>query len=125
MTFLVYWPSLNSDLVYDAREEILQEGFITSLSNLPAVLSLKVLGMHLILGNPPGQLLYMMLIASICGREPFGYHLCNNLLHAANVALLGGQSAALAIVQRSGDRTRQCGNKVIDSNFHLLRSTPA
>jgi len=88
VTFLVYWPSLKSDFVYDAREEILKEGFITSLSNLPDVLSLKVLGMNLMLGDRPGQLLYLMLNAAIWGREPFGYHLSSNLLHAANVALL-------------------------------------
>jgi len=88
VTFLVYWPSLKSDFVYDAREEILNERFITSLANLPAVLSLKVLGMNLMLGNRPGQLLYLMLIAAVSGREPFGYHLCSNLLHATNVALL-------------------------------------
>lgn len=89
LAFLVYLPSLHSDFVYDARVEILKEGFITSLSNLPAVLSLQVLGMpHLMLGPRPGQLLYLMLIAGVCGKEPFGYHLCSNLLHAVNVALL-------------------------------------
>ncbi len=88
VTFLVYWPSLKSDLVYDARTEILEEGFITSLSNLPAVLSLKVLGMNLMLADRPGELLYLMLIAAVSGRDPFGYHLANNILHAANAALL-------------------------------------
>jgi len=88
VAFGVYAPSLRSDFVYDARTEIIEEGFITSLSNLPAVLSLKVLGMNLMLGTRPGQLLYLMLIAAVCGKEPFGYHLCSNLLHAANVALL-------------------------------------
>jgi tetratricopeptide (TPR) repeat protein len=88
VTFLVYWPSLSSDFVYDARLEILSEGFITSLSNLPAVLSMKVMSMHLVLGTRPGHLLYLMLIAAVSGKEPFGYHLCSNLLHAANVALL-------------------------------------
>jgi len=88
VAFLAYWPSLQSDLVYDARKEILEEGFITSPANLPAVLSLKVLGMNLILGDRPGQLLYLMLNAALWGKEPWGYHLCSNLLHAANVALL-------------------------------------
>ena len=88
VTFLVYWPSLASDFVYDDRAEILEEGFITSLSNLPDVLSLKVLGMDLMLRDRPGQLLYLMFIAAISGREPFGYHLCSNLLHAGNAALL-------------------------------------
>jgi len=87
MTFLVYLPSLRSGFVYDAGWEI-EEGFLTSIFNLPAVLSLKVLGMNLMLASRPGQLLFLMLIAAICGKEPFGYHLCSNLLHAANVALL-------------------------------------
>ncbi len=88
VTFLAYWPSLKSGFVYDAHIEIFEEGFVTSLANLPAVLSLKVLGMNLMLEDRPGQMLYLMLIAAVCGKEPFGYHLCSNLLHAANVALL-------------------------------------
>ncbi len=88
VAFAVYWPSLKSDFVYDARIEIIEEGFITSFSNISAVLSLKVLSMNLTLGARPGQMLYLMLIAVVSGKEPFGYHLCSNLLHAANVALL-------------------------------------
>lgn len=84
----VYLPSLSSDFVYDAHKEIVEEGFITSISNLPDVLSLKVLGMNLMLADRPGQLLYLMLIAVFSGKEPFGYHLCSDLLHAVNVALL-------------------------------------
>ena len=88
VAFSVYGPSLNSDFVYDAKKDIMNEGFITSISNLPAVLSLKVLHMNLMLGDRPGQMLYLMLTAVIWGKEPFGYHLGSNLLHAANVALL-------------------------------------
>jgi len=88
IAFFVYWPSLKSNFVYDASAEILEEGFITNLSNLSAVLSLKVLGMNLMLGGRPGQLLYLMLNAAIWGRVPWGYHLCSNLLHAVNVAFL-------------------------------------
>jgi hypothetical protein len=87
-TFAVYAPSLASGLVYDAPLEIVQEGFVTSLANLPAVLTLKVLGMPVILASRPGQILYLMLIASISGKAPSGYHLGSNLLHAINVALL-------------------------------------
>ena len=88
VTFLAYAPSLKSDLVYDAHIEIVEEGFITTISNLPAVLSLKVLGMNIMLGRRPGHLLYLMLLASVCGKTPFGYHLASNFLHATNVALL-------------------------------------
>jgi len=88
VAFLVYWPSLKSGFVYDAYIEIFEEGFVTSLSNLPAILSLKVLGMDLVLRARPGQLLYLMLNAAVWGKAPFGYHLGSNLLHSANVALL-------------------------------------
>lgn len=88
VAFLVYWPSLKSDFVYDGRFEIIEEGFINSLANLPAVLSLKVLGLHLLLADRPGQILYLMLNAALWGEVPWGFHLTSNLLHAANVALL-------------------------------------
>src|ERR1700733_15802416 len=88
ITFIVYWPSLHSDFVYDARVEILEEGFITNPAYLPAVLSLKVLGLPLILGDRPGHLLFLMGNAALWGKEPWGYHLTCNLLHAPNVALL-------------------------------------
>jgi hypothetical protein len=88
IAFFAYWPSLSSDFVWDARLEIFEEGFFTNLSNLSAVLSLKVLGMPLILADRPGQLLYLMLNAAVWGTNPWGYHLCSNLLHAANTGLL-------------------------------------
>jgi Flp pilus assembly protein TadD len=88
VTFGVYLPSLGSGLVYDARKEILEEGFVTSLSNLPAVLSFQVLHMNIMLEDRPGQLLYMMLNAAAWRTEPWGYHLGSNLLHAANAGLL-------------------------------------
>jgi Flp pilus assembly protein TadD len=88
ITFLVYAPSLHSDLVADAHKEIIDEGFITSLSNLPAVLSLKVLSMHLMLSDRPGEMLYLMLNAALWGTKPFGYHLSSILLHSLNAALL-------------------------------------
>src|SRR5580700_2162680 len=74
ITFVVYMPSLRSGFVYDAGWEM-EEGFLTSISNLPAVLSLKVLGMNLMLAGRPGQLFFMMLIAAIFGKASFGYHL--------------------------------------------------
>lgn len=87
-TFLLYSPSLWSGFVYDAPIQILQEGYLTSLAHLPEVLTLQVLGMDLHLGTRPGQLLYLMLVAAVWGKEPLGYHLGSNLLHAINVALL-------------------------------------
>ena len=104
VTFLAYLPSLGSDFVYDARKEILEEGFVSSLSNLPQVLSLKVLGTSLLLGPRPGQLLYLMGIYAVCGPHPSGFHLASLLLHAANVALLLVVAHAVAAGRRDGAR---------------------
>jgi protein O-mannosyl-transferase len=87
IAFLIYLPSLHSGFVYDGPL-LIQEGFFTSISNLGDVLSFKVLSSHLMLADRPGQLLYLMLIAAVSGTEPFLYHLCDNVLHAANVAML-------------------------------------
>ena len=88
VSFLVYWPSLQSDFVYDARQEILDEGFVISPENLSNVLSLKTVEMDVMLRDRPGQILYMMLINAMGGKKPFGYHLGSNLLQAANAAIL-------------------------------------
>jgi tetratricopeptide (TPR) repeat protein len=46
-------------------------------------------------------MLYLMLIAAVSGKQPFGYHLCSNLLYAANVALLFVLLLRLLAVQPS------------------------
>jgi len=107
IALLVYLPSLDSDFVYDARKEIIEEGFITSLSNLSAVLSLKVLGMNLMLSDRPGQLLYLMIIAAFSGRDPFGYHLCSVILHAVNAGLLFYMLQHLARLEVTSDLTNR------------------
>src|ERR1700677_472888 len=88
LAFALYGPSLGSDFVYDSRIEIYQEGFINHLAYLPDVLTLKVLTMPLMLGDRPGQILFMMMLYSTTGPHPFLFHFASNLLHAANVALL-------------------------------------
>jgi tetratricopeptide (TPR) repeat protein len=80
-------PSLNSGFVSDARLEI-DEGFVTSLSNLSKIVSLQVLGMHLMLSDRPGEMFYLMLNTALWGKSPMGYHLSSILLHVMNVALL-------------------------------------
>src|ERR1700677_3709402 len=105
ITFLVYLPSLKSDFVYDARTIILSEGFVSSLANFPTVLSLKVLSMNLILADRPGELLYLMINFAIWGKQPWGYHLSNNLLHAANVALFWILLRRLVSSERETSRT--------------------
>lgn len=88
ITFAVFWPTLWSDFVYDARMQILTDPFPHDPRNWPAVLSFAVLGMDVLDFNRPVHLASLMLDAAIWGREPFGYHLTSVLLHCANVVLL-------------------------------------
>jgi len=111
ITFVIYAPSLRSDFVSDAHKEIIEEGFVTSLSNLPKIISLKVLSMHLMLSDRPGEMLYLMLNAALWGKNPFGYHLSSILLHAINAVLLFMLLRRLALsemkVASSGSMTVQ------------------
>ncbi len=107
LAFLLYWPSLKSDFVYDANYEILEEGFITSWANLPDVLSFKVLGENLILADRPGTILYLMIHARLWGKEPWGFHLGSNLLHALNAGLLFLLGWRLVEAELPGEVLRQ------------------
>jgi tetratricopeptide (TPR) repeat protein len=88
ITFAVFSATLGADLVYDARMQILTDGFIHDWRNWPAVLSGRVLGMDVLDFNRPAMLASLMLDAAVWGREPFGYHLASVALHAVNVVLL-------------------------------------
>ncbi len=101
IAFAVYLPSLKSDFVSDARLEI-DEGFVTSLSNLPTLFSPTVLGLNLMLADRPGEMFYLMLNSALWGKQPFGYHLDSILLHAANVALLFVLLRRLIAVEAGG-----------------------
>jgi tetratricopeptide (TPR) repeat protein len=118
ITFLVYVPSLHSDFVSDARLEI-NEGFVTSLSNLPKVFSLRVLGMHLLLSDRPGEMFYLMVNAALWGKTPFGYHLSSILLHAANVFLLAALLRRLAAAEGTG----MVGRDLLRVQFALAMAT--
>jgi len=86
--FLLYLPSLGSGFVYDAEEQILADGYIHDRSKIVDVLTLKVLGEDVLDENRPMQLLLLMADSICWGKNPFGYHLTTNLLHAANTALV-------------------------------------
>src|ERR1700677_1795303 len=107
LAFCFFIPALSAGFVYDGPL-LIKEGFFTNIANLPDVLTLKVLGMPLLLGDRPGQLLYLMLIALVWGTKAWGYHLCSNLLHAANAGLLFvlGRRVALEAGQKDGVRLR-------------------
>lgn len=88
LTFLVYAPTLWSDFVYDARAQILVGDYIHNPANLPEVLTFRVLGRDVLDFNRPVQLLSLMVDSLLWGRNPVGYHLTSNLLHAGNAAMV-------------------------------------
>lgn len=84
----LYLPSLSADFAWDSVMQVRNDNFIHDPRNLPAVLTLRVLGMDVLDFNRPVQLLSLMADAAIWGRHPFGFHLTNLLLHAGVTALL-------------------------------------
>lgn len=84
----LYLPTLGAGFAWDSKIQVQYDTFIHDLQNLPAVLSLRVLGMDVIDSNRPTQLLSLMADAVLWGKQPFGYHLTSVLLHAAVVVLL-------------------------------------
>lgn len=85
---ILYLPTLGAKFAWDSSIQVLTDTFIHDPGNLPAVLSLRVLGMDVLDFNRPTQLLSLMLDAAVWGKNPFGYHLTNILLHAAVTVLL-------------------------------------
>jgi protein O-mannosyl-transferase len=90
ITLAVFWPTLSSQFVYDARLQILTGDFIHDPGNWVPVLSGQVLTMDVLDFNRPVQLASLMLDAAVWGRDAFGYHLTSVLLHALNVVLVWG-----------------------------------
>jgi len=88
ITFAAFSATLAADFVYDARLQILTDGFIHDWRNWPAVLTGRVLAMDVLDFNRPAMLASLMLDATIYGRDPFGYHLTSVLVHVANVLLV-------------------------------------
>lgn len=90
ITLAVFWPTLSSKFVYDARLQIVTGDFIHDPWNWVAVLSGQVLAMDVLDFNRPVQLASLMLDSAIWGKDAFGYHLTSVLLHAVNVVLVWG-----------------------------------
>lgn len=88
VTAALYLPTLSADFAWDSQIQVRDDTFIHNLGNLPAVLSLRVLGMDVLDFNRPTQLLSLLLDAAFWGRHPFGYHLTSLLLHVAVTLLL-------------------------------------
>ncbi|MCE0497444.1 MAG: hypothetical protein LV481_05795 [Methylacidiphilales bacterium] len=73
--------SLASGFVYDSVAEIKNWSFIHDPGNLLTALSFRIMGMDVIDFNRPVAVTSLMFDSLLWGRNPFGYHLTNILLH--------------------------------------------
>jgi hypothetical protein len=88
VSMALYLPTLGAKFAWDSSTQVLTDPFIHDPGHLPAVLSLRVLGMDVVDCNRPTHLLWLMADAALWGKNPFGYHLTSVLLHGAVVVAL-------------------------------------
>lgn len=86
--FLLYLPSLRSGFVYDAEAQVEIGDYIHQPAHFGEVLSLRVMSRDVLDFNRPVQLFSLMLDSLIWGKNPLGYHLTSNLLHAVVASLV-------------------------------------
>jgi protein O-mannosyl-transferase len=86
-TLILYWPALSNGFV-DYDDDIYVTANAQVQSGLTAE-NFKWAFTHSVAGNwHPITMLSHMLVCQFCGLRPFGHHLLNVLLHAANAALV-------------------------------------
>jgi hypothetical protein len=73
--------SLNAGFVYDSTAEIRNWDFIHEPGNLLMALSFRIMGMDVVDFNRPVEITSLMFDSLVWGKNPFGYHLTNILLH--------------------------------------------
>jgi hypothetical protein len=86
--FTLYSRSLWSGFVYDAQAQIQEDSYIHTPAHFADVVTLRVLAQDVLDGTRPVYLFSVMIDSLFWGRNPFGYHLTSNLLHAINATLL-------------------------------------
>lgn len=79
MVLLCYGNALGNDFVFDDNFQVLSNKALRSLSNIPAVLTASY--------RPLRDVSFVFDFA-IWGQKPFGFHLTNVLIHAANAILV-------------------------------------
>jgi protein O-mannosyl-transferase len=88
ITLVLWFPPRDAEFVYDARYQILYDSFLHDPSNLPEVLTLRVLARDVLDFNRPVQIASLMLDAALWGKEAFGYRLTSAVLHTITTVLL-------------------------------------
>lgn len=79
MVLLCYWNALGNGFVFDDNEQVVGNRLLRSLANIPHLLTSSY--------RPLRDLSHVFDFA-IWGERPFGFHLTNVLLHAANATLV-------------------------------------
>lgn len=77
----IYWNSLGSDFVWDARAQLLGDPFFETPGRWLDLFSLGILSQDVLDNNRPLQLLSLLVDTRLWGKNPFGFHLTNLLLH--------------------------------------------
>jgi tetratricopeptide (TPR) repeat protein len=88
IAIIFYLPILRADFVYDDLGQIVTLDYIHNPSNIVEVITLSVMRTNVLDNNRPAMLLSLMTDSLIWGRNPFGYHLTNLLLHTASSVML-------------------------------------
>jgi tetratricopeptide (TPR) repeat protein len=88
VAILFYLPILWADFVYDDLGQIVTIDYIHKPSNIVDVITLSVMRTNVLDNNRPMMLLSLMADSLLWGRNPFGYHLTNLLLHTASSVML-------------------------------------
>jgi len=87
IVLILFSPSLTSGFAYDSNAQILTGDFIHQRTNLIPVLTFQVMSWDVLDFNRPVQLASLMFDSLVWGKNPFGYHLTNLLLHAIATCL--------------------------------------
>ena len=87
VVLVLFSPSLTYGFVYDSRAQVLIGDFIHNRDNILPVLTFQVMSWDIIDFNRPVQLASLMFDSLIWGKNPFGYHLTNVVLHAIATCL--------------------------------------
>ena len=80
---VVFWPTLHSEFVYDSQAEIVLWDYLHDRANLLTAVSFRLMSLDVLDFNRPVAVASLMFDSLFWGREPFGYHLTNILLHIA------------------------------------------
>jgi len=91
VSFAVYFNALLGDFVFDDKTQILENPWISDISNIPAIFSSSVwsfrLGIPTNYYRPLMHILYM-LSYYLFGLKPWGFHLVNVLFHCGAAVLV-------------------------------------